>query len=493
MTTPAEDYFARVEPLLGRGLVDATVAVERPSLSARVIELLAACRLRRLILRDLGEPLGWPASATLRRSAREKLPAKAAAALADYLAWKNAFVPMDWLRDGRADLSVGARLLLPGASPFVEWDRAQRRITLHLVAGDLFGHESLSVAVARSARDILLGRAPFPEGRTFFGSTGWPHAQGPRPLSAPEADPVDLDGKHLLVVGLGSVGSEVVRLLHGRGARWTLVDGGRVTVFNPHRQWYGCDEIGRSKVEALAARLAPGAARVVPERLGADGGARLAQLIAADRPDAVLLTTGTDDDAALAEVTWLAGVPHLAAYAYPQARFFEVSVMLPAEGTPCLHCLRGHLFSGAAAQPHVEDEVSRFLYREVDREQREALYRNLVAEPATPIETSRIAAVVAQCAAQIVAAPPGRGLWFRRLLQASTTCLLGGNVAEVHDGEPAYGITFPGQVVRLGLEDLVGAERQRRCRVCGRELRTAHRLELPVGDDDLVDRALAAL
>jgi len=48
-----------------------------------------------------------------------------------------------------------------------------------------------------------------------------------------------------MVVGCGSIGSELVRRLASSGCRFSLVDPGTVSVFNPHRQWFGTDDIGK--------------------------------------------------------------------------------------------------------------------------------------------------------------------------------------------------------------------------------------------------------
>jgi hypothetical protein len=136
------------------------------------------------------------------------------------------------------------------------------------------------------------------------------------------------------------------------------------------------------------------------------------------------------------------------------------------------------------------DEVASFLYREPSAAERDRLYVNLVAEPATPMETSRIADVAARLLTELVSPRHARSGWFARMLREGTTCLLGANVVETRDGEPVYGMTFAGQVVRLGLGDLVGAEAQRVCGVCGRELEVTHRVELPRAADADVDAAL---
>jgi hypothetical protein len=134
------------------------------------------------------------------------------------------------------------------------------------------------------------------------------------------------------------------------------------------------------------------------------------------------------------------------------------------------------------------DEVASFLYQPMADARRERAYADLVAEPATRIETMRAGEVLARCALELCARR--RSPWFERVLGAGTTCLLGGNVARpLPDGGHAYGIREPGQVIRLGLDDVVGSEDTIECGVCGRRMAVALRDTAPeIGDD--ADQAL---
>jgi hypothetical protein len=290
---------------------------------------------------------------------------------------------------------------------------------------------------------------------------------------------MDLRGRHVLVIGCGSLGSEAVRMLAGSGARFTLVDDASVTVYNLARQWFGAADVGRLKVEALQDRL--DVARIWPVHLenGSHHFSAFEQLLRDDRPDVVLLATGTHHHAMLAEMLWHLGIPHVAACCYPRAQYFEVSIVSPREQTPCLHCYRGHLYAGPP-EP-LPDDVAAFLYESVPDEERTKRYTDLVAEPATQIETLRAAHVLARCAVELI--NPIRTPWFTRVLADATTCLIGGNAAG------AYGITTPGQVIRLGPEDIAGAESHLRCGVCKRRLEVALHTALP----DTPDEADAAL
>jgi hypothetical protein len=342
--------------------------------------------------------------------------------------------------------------------------------------------------VARTVRDALLHGAPWPEGTRWHGHPAWPFSPCAAPVAALRADRAALAGRHLVVVGCGSVGSEAVRALAGAGARWTLVDDARVTVWNLARQWYGAGDVGRFKVDALAERLAPAQVSVWRTRLDASELGALEARLRADPPDAVLLATGTHHHGMIGELLWRLGVPHVAACCYAQARYFEVSVVSPRERTPCLHCFRGHLYRGAPDAPPMTDEVASFLYQPMADARRERAYADLVAEPATRIETMRAGEVLARCALELCARR--RSPWFLRALGAGTTCLLGGNVAvPLPGGGHVHGIREPGQVIRLGTGDLVGQKDTIECEVCGRRLEVALRDAAPaIGDD--ADQAL---
>ena len=487
-----DEYFARVRPILGDGLTYKTIAVEGLSAWGRVLELLAACMLGRIVVRDLDERIAWPLLAACRGPEAPGSGMNALTYLKRHLRWKNGFAAVRWLTTGTADLTLRAELVEPGTCPSLTWDRDQKTLTLRMIRGDLWSYLNISNAAAREARDVLLGRMPWPMGTRYFGSHDWPFAMSSTPMSGPEKRPSQLSGVHLMVVGCGSVGSEIIRRFAGGDVRWTLVDPGKVSIFNPHRQWFGTSDVGKIKVHVLAQRLAPRQVRPLERRLNETNLGELGELLVADRPDAVILTTGTSDDAALAEMFWRHRIPYVTAYAYPQARYFEITVASPSELTPCLHCFRGHLYKGVEAAPPMTDEIASFLYREPDSKERERAYVNLVAEPATPMETQRVADVAAQALVELLSPNESRAAWFARLIRDGTTCLLGANVAETRDGEPVYGMTYPGQVVRLGLGDVVGAETERVCDVCGRELEVTHRVELPQACDADVDTALLA-
>ncbi len=419
--TVATDYFARVRPLLGEGLSRKVVAFEGdPDVAALVIELLASCMLEHVVGGD---------------------------AFVAQHAWKRPFAP---LRTSPAP--ADARLVARRGPASIAW--SHDTVTMTADPGDPLAHVDVSYHVARTLRDVLLGAPATPTPRQPF---------DPRGITFDER------GKHVMVVGCGSLGSEAVRMLEP--ARFTLVDDATVTVYNLARQWFGAADVGRAKVDALQDRLDN--TRTWRTRLEAADLPAFEARLREDPPDVVLLATGTHHHAMLAERLWHLGIPHVAACCYPRARYFEVSVIAPREHTPCLHCFRGHLYRGPA-EP-IPDDVAAFLYEPATDEVRAQRYTDLVAEPASQLETLRAAHVLARCAVELLS--PTRSPWFTRVLAESTTCLLGGNVAG------AYGITHPGQVLRLGRDDIAGPTDQIRCDVCRRTMQVALRDDLPPLDD----------
>lgn len=488
MDNRASDYFARVQPILGSGLRGKTVRASNLHLTGRVIELLASCMLEEVVEAD-EQPVQWPMEYACRGPALARPHPSANALLKQHLAWKNGFVPIRWRREGPGDLHLDARFTTD--APHVVYNANTRSITLHVTPGDPWSYEELAYATARNVRDILLGRMPWHSASIFHGHHLWPFVQTPFAVGLPAAAPAIQPDRHIMVIGCGSVGSEAIRLLAGLPVRWTLVDGGKVSVFNPQRQWFGTDDIGQFKVDVLARMLSPAPVRTVCTNATGDDVSLITQWCQQDRPDVVLLATGTSEHGPLAATLWNLGIAHVAACAYPQARFFEVTTVMPQERSPCLHCFRGHLYRGPESAVPMRDDVAQFLYRDIDAADRDRLYIDLVAEPATRIDTGRLAQVAARCVVEALAPTAQRGRWMQRMQQEGTTCLVGGNVVEHHaDGGSAYGITQPGQVVRLGLPDVVGSGCEHTCRVCGRTLTVVHSDALPVAQDSDVDAAL---
>ncbi|HEY5936898.1 MAG TPA: ThiF family adenylyltransferase, partial [Kofleriaceae bacterium] len=359
-------------------------------------------------------------------------------------------------------------------------------VTLTVDPTDPLGWIDASYHVARTIRDALLVGTPWPTGTRWYGRAAWPFSASATPVVASSPDYAALAGRHVMVIGCGSVGSEAMRALVDTGARWTVIDDATVTVFNLARQWYGAEEVGRPKVLALQQRLGGARVRAWRTQLETRDLPALETLLRADPPDVTMLATGTHHHAMIGQLLWRLGIPHVSAHCYPQARFFEISIVSPRERTPCLHCFRGHLDRGAPEPAPITDEVARFLYRPISDGERARLYTDLVAEPATRIETMRAAAILARAALELCATR--RSAWFDRALAAGTTCLLGGNIAtRLADGSFAYGIREAGQVIRLGLEDLAESVD---CSICRRRVTVAHQPQTVVSTDGDADAAL---
>lgn len=405
--SPEQDYFARVRPLFGQGLAPFALEVSNADVARLVLELLASCMLEHVIAPD--------------RSAFDR-----------HLAWKHGR-PLD---RPASSWSPDAYVTARRGPTRITWDAKRRRVELVVDPDDALIYADASYHVARGLRDALLGRAPFPDGPQ------------PRQPATPPPGLRVAAGRHIMVIGCGSLGSEAARMLSSHGLRWTFVDAAAVTEWNLVRQWFGATDLGRPKATVLSARLA---GRAVCATL--DARADIERLIDDDPPDVVLVATGTHHAGRIAEVLHARGIPHAVACCYPQAQFYEVLAVSPRDGTPSAADFRGHLYRGTPAPPPITDDVAAFLYQPVSDELRAARYRDLVAEPASRIETARAAELLARCALELVTEQ--RSPWFSRVIAEGTTCLLGGNaVFRYDDGEYAYGITHPGQIVRLGLADV---------------------------------------
>jgi hypothetical protein len=135
--TVADDYFARVRPLLGAGLSEHAVAVDDAEVALLVLELLAGCMLQ---------------DVTVTRP-------ETRAALERHLTWKQPFLPL-WAT-GRADARISARRSADGAR--VSWS-AGREVSIAVDPSDTLSWMDVSYHVARTLRDALLYGAPWPEG-----------------------------------------------------------------------------------------------------------------------------------------------------------------------------------------------------------------------------------------------------------------------------------------------------------------------------------------
>jgi len=157
-------------------------------------------------------------------------------------------------------------------------------------------------------------------------------------------------------------------------------------------------------------------------------------------------------NASVCEILRERGIKHIVPAAFPSATYFTMTIVDGRNG-PCYLCLKGKLPIDYAPPPNLSDEA------------REMFYGG--SQPATIFETLPSIHCLTRIVIELSLPQAARSPWFSRLLAEERTCLVGGNRAEKHDGEWAYGINCPGQVVSYGVSDIVGTDRQEPC-FCGR-------------------------
>ncbi len=229
----------------------------------------------------------------------------------------------------------------------------------HLGVGDVAvwvgvaaAHRGEAFAACREIIDAIKHRLPIWKKEHYEdGSSGWVncahagHAAAPFDYSRQHALPevgdagmARLAAAHVLVVGAGGLGCAVLASLAGAGVgTLTIVDPDRVEASNLHRQpLYAIADVGRSKAEAAAARLAaynPGLSlRPVAQRLDAP---LAAELVAA----ADVVVDCTDNFAAkflVNDAAMRAHVPAVLASVYQYEGQLQV-VRADREGS-CLRC-----------------------------------------------------------------------------------------------------------------------------------------------------------
>jgi len=330
-----------------------------------------------------------------------------------------------------------------------------------LLQGSRFAPAALTRLVVTERRTALLIGAPdwpwqvaycnLAEGRAGEGEMpSTERADVAAPFAAPLAGPV-------LVVGCGSLGSQVARTLVAAGAarELILVDPARVTPDDLVSEFYTAAQVGQNKADALAQsllRLVPAGqnhgwmvsvfaeswngtitrnaawsfARVA-HRAGRN--AHFAALLTSLRPALVIVTVGKDADNELAALLRERGIPHIVGRCDTDVLHYEAVVVDGAQGL-CFRCLGGDLFAPANT-----------------------------GTQGTMVETGRAADLLARLAWQLGVPPAARAAWFAQLLAAGRNVLIGGNgVGRVRllpptpGAEPpaTYGISVPGQVVAQG-------------------------------------------
>lgn len=515
-----QEYYSRIRAIVGESLREKRVMLLAPGYCARVAELLAACGVTRWIIpanNDLvseDEPL-----ARYYDKKHVGMPARNALQV-----WLRLHHPEDecweWSNEGKPDLIAGeirqARDLARLAKRYgvhalalgLPRDTACRGIIGCLPPGqnlpdysDLPWHQpadvqlcdwlDLSEMAAMLAKAILLEGTPYaradltrllyPQGTLVaLGSASWPWQLAYLPLS--ERGPLGQQGaarrlpkigqERVLIVGCGSLGSQIARGLLAAGVNeLILIDGETVDMANPIRQFYHPSQAGMAKVAALSEnlrRLAPSVKLHSLNMLLEDtpaGRRSWKRLLDRYQPALVILATGTSIEYVLAKTARRQDRKHLAVRCYARARYWE-AVIVDGRRGPCLDCLRGHLYSGPAPRLTPEEESAYV---------RGGLHE-LSGEPATLVESGHAATGMLRLALAFLAGEPPS--WFRRALMEQSTCFLGGTHAEqLSSGVWAYHIRYPGQVLRLGTNQIAGISY--RCPTCGRINQAALAYESP--------------
>lgn len=307
----------------------------------------------------------------------------------------------------------------------------------------------------------------------------------------------NVQGKTVLIVGLGSLGSIAADHFRALGCNIIGIDGKDVSIHNPVRQIYSTGDIGKDKAFALARTLAqadgyggnsateqyisdvgPNSKSFCVEIVNANGkfiglkmdipdsrsGAEsFGRIIEKYSPNLVVLATAHPAEYRMAEICRQKDIPHIIGRCYNRARWFEITVVDGNKG-PCFGCLQGHLYKGVPATL-TEEQLTRY-----DMAGDEA---NVVqAEPATRIDTARCADIIARFGLQSLQLYAGRAPWFLRMLNEERTCLIGGNYAEFHSetGEWSFGVSAPGGVALYGVINFIGSETEETkiCLYCGK-------------------------
>jgi hypothetical protein len=243
----------------------------------------------------------------------------------------------------------------------------------------------------------------------------------------------------LLIAGLGSLGSVAARQLAPYFERMILVDPDHVEVTNLARQTYLHEQVGKAKAVALATSLGAEHPALVCNGLvmALQDDAEVAALVAYYEVTAALVTTGTHGDFAISRGLREMGLPHVVGRCYARARFWEGIVVDGAHGRSYEQVRRG-VAMGPTPLPTAEEMAA---YGAVGE---------LVAEPATMMETAWAAMWLARLMVQISRPATLREGWMLARLAAGATCFVGGLAVEksVERGAEgnAYGIDVPGQV-----------------------------------------------
>ena len=241
----------------------------------------------------------------------------------------------------------------------------------------------------------------------------------------------------LLVAGVGSLGSVAGQQLAPWVERLVLVDPDCVELTNLVRQAYSYEQIGAAKAVALAQTIHAAHPHVLCDA-GVDrlhDEEQVARLINRYGITAALVTTGTHADFAIGRALRDRGIPHVVGRCYGRARFWE-GIVVDGERGPSYEEMRRGVAAGPTPAPTPEEVAA---YGAVGE---------LVAEPATAMETGWAAMWLARLTQQMMMPRTLREGWLLARLAAGANCFIGGVVVEKGEGEngAAYGVDVAGKI-----------------------------------------------
>jgi|GEM_PF-6423442 hypothetical protein len=291
--------------------------------------------------------------------------------------------------------------------------------------------------------------------------------------------------ERILVIGLGT-GSLFAQEAPLLGKHLCLIDCKEVSPFNPVRQAFDSQDIGRFKGQALAEIIAKQRARNA--RITRKTNGALTTLVAGDHHlsyaklcanredsnslrdfqeivDAFQPTVGIvamgrskDDNFAVAEILRKRSIRHITPTAFPGVSHFKHIVTDGGKG-PCYDCLQGHLAIDGGRGPSLQPS------------EREMFYGG--TQPATLAETLPSAHSLLRLTRDLALPHAARPPYLQRELNAERCTFVGANRTEEAEHGWLYGMSHPFTMVTYGIEDLVGSRAEQRC-PCGRVNRVRH-------------------
>lgn len=533
------EYFSRIEPVLGHGLSDKRVAWVGLEICAPVLELLAACRLRRFSRvqeaeqsQQLEQKLrqhnhfeeGWE----FKPFSEVELPDLVIAGGSVHSRLVGLELAEKWgipaVLFGALPVQHEYEAILLICRPYTNLEAERRFLKQLPETGVVLGQE-VTTMVAAVAKALLLQGTPYAHadydylferlGRRvlLMGTREWPWQVRYSTLES-EAKKVELTNleivntssarsvfsilkapvsdHHVAIFGCGGLGSLITKELNVRGvSHFSLVDGGSVNIFHPIRQFYHTSQIDQPKVYALAENLIEekSSYRHFPSKIGQPRIYQGSKTIAS-------YNLKLNDN-------WLNSLKQLVAHIEPDLAIITTGTTLDfylarafqRAGKPYVvaRCYpRARYFELIFSLPNENtpcfDCIRGHLYIGPEpglTVEEQARYENrqavtLEAEPATLVETSYAAGVAARLGMEML--KQKREKWFQNLVKGGQTCLLGANQTERTMEGWAYGLHLPGQVAAFGLDQLFEFTGQiRKCATCGRTNQPVYKAQVEVG------------